>query len=68
MLYSKSKVVYAEPMLFMTPLKLPDTSKARDQLGWMPLVSLESGLEKTIADLRANKGIKGINRIGSYGV
>ncbi len=68
MLDSKSKVVYVEPMLFMTPLKLPDTSKARDQLGWMPLVSLESGLEKTIADLRANKGIKGINRIGSYGV
>ncbi len=68
MLDSKSKVVYVEPMLFMTPLKLPDISKARDQLGWMPLVSLESGLEKTIADLRANKGIKGINRIGSYGV
>lgn len=68
MLDSKSKVVFAEPMLFMTPLKLPDTSKARDQLGWMPLVSLESGLEKTIADLRANKGIKGINRIGAYGV
>ncbi len=61
---SKSKVVYAEPMLFMTPLKLPDISKARDLLGWMPLVSIEAGLEKTIADLRANKGIK---RIGGYG-
>ncbi len=60
MLGSKSKVVYAEPILFMTPLKLPDTTKARDLLGWMPLVSLEAGLEKTIADLRANKGIKGI--------
>jgi len=58
MIGSKSKVVYAPPILFMTPLKLPDTSQARDLLGWMPLVSLEAGLEKTIADLRANKGIR----------
>jgi len=65
MLGSKSKVAYAEKMLFMTPLKLPDISKARDLLGWMPLVNLEAGLEKTIADLRANKGIK---RIGAYGI
>ncbi len=65
MIGSKSKVVYAEPMLFMTPLKLPDISKARDLLGWMPLVSIEAGLEKTINDLRANKGIK---RIGGYGL
>lgn len=60
MIGSKSKVVYAPPILFMTPLKLPDTSQARDLLGWMPLVSLEAGLEKTIADLRANKGIRRI--------
>jgi UDP-glucuronate decarboxylase len=60
MIGSKSKVVYAEKMLFMTPLKLPDISKSRDLLGWMPLVSLEAGLTKTISDLRANKGIKRI--------
>lgn len=65
MLGSKSKVAYAEKMLFMTPLKLPDISRARDQLGWMPLVSLDAGLEKTIADLRANKGVR---RIPGYGV
>lgn len=58
---SKSNIVYAEKMLFMTPLRLPDISKARDLLGWMPLISLEAGLEKTINDLRANKGIKRIN-------
>lgn len=60
MLGSKSKVVYAEKMLFMSPLKLPNITKARDLLGWMPLVSLEAGLEKTISDLRANKDIKRI--------
>lgn len=55
---SKSKVSYAEPILFMTPLKLPNITKARDLLGWMPLVTLEDGLEKTISDLRADKSIK----------
>ncbi|MCX6792980.1 MAG: GDP-mannose 4,6-dehydratase [Candidatus Falkowbacteria bacterium] len=63
---SKSKVVYAEKMLFMTPLRLPDTGKARDLLGWMPLVTLEDGLAKTIRDLQANKGVKRI--IGGYEV
>lgn len=57
---SSSKVSYAPPMLFMSPLKLPDISKARDLLDWMPLVSLEIGLEKTIAALRANKSIRRI--------
>ncbi len=55
---SASKVAYAEPLLFMTPLKLPNITKARDLLGWMPLVTLEAGLEKTISDLRADKSIK----------
>jgi nucleoside-diphosphate-sugar epimerase len=50
----------------MTPLRLPDTSKARDLLGWMPLVTLEDGLAKTIRDLQANKGVKRI--IGGYEV
>jgi len=63
---SKSKVAYAEKILFMTPLRLPDTSKARDLLGWMPLVTLEDGLAKTIRDLQANKGVKRI--IGGYEV
>lgn len=60
MVGSKSKVVYADELLFMTPLKLPDISRARDLLGWMPLVTLEAGLEKTVSDLRANKGIRRI--------
>ncbi len=60
MLGSKSKIVYSNPLLFMTPLRLPDISRARDLLGWMPLVTLDAGLEKTINDLRANKGIRRI--------
>jgi UDP-glucuronate decarboxylase len=57
-LESKSKIKYADRHLFITELCLPDITKAREQLGWMPVVTLEKGLEKTIDDLRANKGLK----------
>ncbi len=45
---SKSKIRFEKPMAFITPLGLPDIRKAKDQLGWMPLVSLENGLKKMI--------------------
>ena len=57
---SKSQITYADKLLFMTPLCLPNISKAREELGWMPVMTLEKGLEKTVDDLRANKGLKGI--------
>ncbi len=57
---SRSKIVYADEMLFMTSLCPPDTSMARNELGWMPVISLEQGLEKTIYELRASKGLKGV--------
>jgi len=60
---SKSKVTYADEILFMTPLCLPDITKARNELGWMPIVTLEKGLEKTIDDLRASKGLKRVEQV-----
>ncbi|PIR13379.1 NAD-dependent dehydratase [Candidatus Falkowbacteria bacterium CG11_big_fil_rev_8_21_14_0_20_39_10] len=57
---SKSRVVCQEPELFMTPLCLPDITKARNELGWMPVVTLDKGLERTIDDLRASKGLRGV--------
>lgn len=57
---SKSKVVYADELLFMTPLCLPDITKAKNDLGWMPVVTLDTGIEKTIYELRASKGLKGV--------
>ncbi|MBU0619785.1 MAG: NAD-dependent epimerase/dehydratase family protein [Patescibacteria group bacterium] len=59
-LKSKSNIVYDEEKLFMTPLCLPDITQAKNKLAWMPVVTLKQGLEKTIDDLRANKGLKGI--------
>jgi len=60
-LESKSKIVYAKPILFMTELAIPDIKKAKEILGWMPLVIFKNGLEKTIKDLRANKGLKSLS-------
>ena len=55
---SKSKIRYENELLFMTPLALPNISLARNELGWMPIVNLDRGLDKTIDDLRASKGLK----------
>ncbi|MDD4271946.1 MAG: GDP-mannose 4,6-dehydratase [Patescibacteria group bacterium] len=55
---SKSKIKYADKHLFISELCLPDITKAREELGWMPIVTLENGLKKTIDDLRASKGLK----------
>lgn len=61
MLDSKSKITYSKSILFMTPLCLPDITKARNELGWMPVISLDKGLDKTIYELRASKGLKRID-------
>jgi UDP-glucuronate decarboxylase len=55
---SKSKVTYADKHLFISELCLPDITRAREELGWMPIITLENGLKKTIDDLRASKGLK----------
>jgi len=56
---SNSQIKYAPAHLFMTPLCLPDITLAKNLLGWMPVVTLEKGLEKTIDDLRASKNLIG---------
>ena len=54
------KIEYKEPVIFMKPLCVPDISIARNELGWMPVISLDKGLEKTIYELRASKGLKSV--------
>lgn len=55
---SKSKIVHAENTVFMTELILPDIHLARNELGWMPVVTLENGLRKTIFDVKAHKKLQ----------
>jgi UDP-glucuronate decarboxylase len=54
---SSSPVVYRDPLLFMTPLGLPDITRTKAKLGWYPLVPLEEGLAQTIEYVRANQSL-----------
>ncbi len=55
---SDSKVVFEEKKLFYSELILPDIHKARNQLSWMPVVTLENGIKKTVFDIKAHKKLK----------
>ncbi|MFA5155612.1 MAG: NAD-dependent epimerase/dehydratase family protein [Patescibacteria group bacterium] len=57
---SQSKIAYVDRELFISELALPDIRLARDQLGWMPVVTLENGLKKTIFDIKAHKKLHGL--------
>jgi nucleoside-diphosphate-sugar epimerase len=52
---SSSKVVFEKPLMFMTQLGIPDTRKAKELLGWLPLVTLDNGLKQTVDYTRAHK-------------
>jgi UDP-glucuronate decarboxylase len=54
---SSSKVVFKDPLLFMTQLGLPDITKAKHELSWFPLITLEQGLSKTIQYVQANRSL-----------
>jgi len=55
MVQSKSKITYGKPLVYMAKQGLPDISKAKELLGWIPLTSLEKGLRLTIDDMQANR-------------
>lgn len=56
---STSRITFEPPLLFMTQLGLPDISKAKDRLGWLPLVQLDEGLKRTIDYTIAHKSLLG---------
>ncbi|MDD5626049.1 MAG: GDP-mannose 4,6-dehydratase [Patescibacteria group bacterium] len=53
--HSQSNVEFKPPLLFMTPLGLPDISLAREKLNWLPVVGLNDGLEKLVDYVKANR-------------
>lgn len=57
MIGSKSKVKFEKAQLFMRELALPDITKLRDAIGWLPIVTLEEGLRKTIDYTKAHKNL-----------
>jgi UDP-glucuronate decarboxylase len=54
---SSSKVAFQAPLLFMSQLGLPDLTKAKEKLGWIPLVPLEQGLKRSIEYTTVSKGL-----------
>ena len=57
---SLSKIVHEPPLPFLSSLGLPSLRKAKDTLGWFPLVRLEDGLKRTIDYAVANKESLGL--------
>lgn len=55
MVKSSSQIVLEEPLAFITLKGTPDLHRAKEQLGWLPLVRLEDGLRKTMDYAIANK-------------
>lgn len=54
---STSKVAFGESLLFMSELGLPDLAKAKEELGWLALVTLDQGLKKMIEYTIAHRGL-----------
>ena len=52
---SSAKIEFREPLLFMTPLGLPDISKAKEKLEWFPVTTLEEGLKQSLAYTKAHR-------------
>ena len=58
---SKSSISHGDSHLFFSELILPDIRKAKNELNWMPVVTLENGLKKTIFDIQARKRLQGFD-------
>ncbi len=56
---SSSKIRYESPLMFMSPLGLPIITSAKDELGWIPITTLERGLQKTIDFAKAERSLIG---------
>lgn len=52
---SRSRVVFEAPLEFLTPKGIPDLRRAKEHLGWIPLIRLEDGLKKVIDYTIANR-------------
>lgn len=58
---SSSNISFNDEKLFFSELILPDIFLAKNELSWMPVVSLENGIRKTIFDIQAHKKLKNIH-------
>ena len=59
---STSKITFKPPLLFMSQLGLPSMTKSKDMLGWIPLVTLDDGLKRTIEYTMSHKSLLSFRR------
>ena len=52
---SKSEIQYADPLLFMSRLGIPDITLAKEKLQWFPIMTLAQGLEETVLYGKAHR-------------
>lgn len=55
---SSSTIVFDEPILSYQRQGIPSVLKARDLVGWFPVVGLEDGIQKTIEYMRGESHIQ----------
>lgn len=58
---SSSKVVFEEPLAYLTKKGIPDLRRAKQNLDWLPVIPIEQGLKSTINYTIANKEVLMIN-------
>lgn len=58
---SSSKIVFKDALLFLTPLGVPDLTKIKESLGWLPLVTLDDGLRRTIEYAVSHRSLLGLH-------
>lgn len=54
---SKSKITFGEELLFLREGAFPNINKVKNEIGWLPLVTLPDGLQKTIEYTQAHKDL-----------
>ncbi|MFH1537176.1 MAG: NAD-dependent epimerase/dehydratase family protein [Patescibacteria group bacterium] len=52
---SESQIKFESPLPYLQKPGTPDIGRAKEVLGWFPLIKLEEGLKKTIDDMLAHK-------------
>jgi UDP-glucuronate decarboxylase len=61
---STSKITYKPALLFMSELGLPDLSFVKDRLGWIPIVTLEEGIRRTVEYTVAHRSLLNFRSLG----
>lgn len=52
---SKSEIKFESELPFLTKPGIADIGKAKQRLGWFPVVSIDEGLRKTVADMLGSR-------------